>query len=54
MNKVYTVMPLLLNHITEICDDIKKQIDEGIAECPLFIMKLDPHGNPPVKNSAEA
>ena len=50
---IYTVMPLLPNHITEICNDIKKQVDEGIAECPLFIMKLDPHGTPPVLNNAE-
>ena len=36
----------------EICDDIKFQIENGIADCPLFNMTLVPEGNPPVDKAA--
>ena len=43
----YTIMPLDLDHIEEICRDIKEQHDRGIAEMALFSMTLVPEGNPP-------
>ena len=43
----YTIMPLDLEHIEEICADIKAQHDLGIAEMALFKMTLVPEGDPP-------
>ena len=43
----YTIMPLFLEHLEEICQDIKMQVDSGIANCALFSMTLVPEGNPP-------
>lgn len=43
----YTVMPLDLTHLEEICQDIKEQCEKGIASCALFSMTLVPEGNPP-------
>lgn len=44
----YTVVYPDLEHLEEICQDIKAQFDAGIASCPLFEMTLVPEGNPPV------
>ena len=43
----YSIMPLDIEHIEEICADIKEQYDKGIATCALFSMTLVPEGNPP-------
>ena len=43
----YTIMPLDLLHLEEICQDVKKQYDNGIADMALFKMTLVPEGNPP-------
>ena len=43
----YTIMPLDLQHLEEICQDIKYQCENGIASMPLFSMTLVPEGNPP-------
>ena len=43
----YTIMPLDLLHLEEICQDIKMQHDKGIADMALFKMTLVPEGNPP-------
>ena len=43
----YTIMPLDLGHLEEICQDIKYQHDNGIASMALFTMTLVPEGNPP-------
>lgn len=43
----YSIMPLILNKVDEICEDIKYQYDNGIASCALFSMTLVPEGNPP-------
>ncbi len=50
--QLYTIMPLLEEHATEICEDIKRQYEDGIANCALFSMTLVPEGTPPV-NKAE-
>ena len=49
--KNYTIIPLDVEHIEEICNDIKYQIDAGFAECPLFSLQLQPWGNPPVNKT---
>ena len=41
-----------LNHLDEICADIKRQYDEGIANCALFMTKLVPEGVPPIDKAA--
>ena len=46
--KNYTIMPLDVEHLEEVCQDIKAQYDQGIANCALFSMTLVPEGNPPI------
>ena len=48
----YSIMPLDLSHLEEICQDIKEQYESGVASCALFSMTLVPEGNPPA-NKAE-
>ena len=43
----YTIMPLDLDHLEEICLDVKEQHEKGIADMALFKMTLVPEGNPP-------
>ena len=50
--QLYTIMPLFDDHVDEVCEDIKYQYENGIANCALFSMTLVPEGNPPV-NKAE-
>lgn len=50
--KAFSIMPLDTEHVGEICDDIKSQVENGIASCALFKMTLTPEGSPPV-NKAE-
>ena len=45
--QLFTIMPIDINHIDEICEDIKYQYENGIADCALFKMTLHPEGNPP-------
>jgi hypothetical protein len=47
----YTVVYPDLDHLEEICQNIKAQIDAGVADCPLFEMTLVPEGNPPVNKA---
>ncbi len=44
--KRYSIMPMLTDHVKEICDDIEVQYRDGVAEEVLFIMRLQPEGNP--------
>ena len=44
---LYTIMPLDVDHIDEICEDIRLQYESGVATCALFSMTLVPEGNPP-------
>lgn len=44
----YSVVPLIVNQIDEICEDIREQYENKITVCPLFVMKLHPEGNPPI------
>ncbi|MBQ7760484.1 MAG: hypothetical protein IJ400_00365 [Clostridia bacterium] len=43
----YSIMPLDVEHLEEICQDIKEQYESGVASCALFSMTLVPEGNPP-------
>ncbi|MBR3894798.1 MAG: hypothetical protein IKJ35_06585 [Clostridia bacterium] len=53
--KLYSVMPLDVAHLDEICADVKRQIDEGICVCPIFMVRLVPEGDPVIdKASIEA
>ena len=45
--QLYTVMKPDVEHVDEICADIRAQIEQGIATCVLFSMTLVPEGNPP-------
>jgi len=49
---LYTIMPLNIAHVDEICEDIRQQYEQGIATCALFSMTLVPEGNPPVDKAA--
>ena len=44
---LYSIMPLDIDHIDEICEDIRAQYESGVATCALFSMTLVPEGNPP-------
>jgi len=46
-------MPLFADHVEELCQDIKQQIEQGITTLPLFCMTLVPEGNPPVDKVSE-
>ena len=47
----YSIMPLNVDYIDEICEDIKEQYENGISSCPLFSMTLTPEDNPRVDKS---
>lgn len=49
--KLYSIMPLLSEHVMEICDDIERQYKDGIATEALFKMTLTPEGNPAVNKA---
>ena len=49
--QLYTIMPLFADRVDEVCEDIKYQYKNGIANCALFSMTLVPEGNPPVNKA---
>lgn len=49
--KLYSIMPLLTDHVKEICDDIERQYNDGIATEALLKMTLSPEGNPAVNKA---
>ena len=49
----YSVMNLDTNYIEQICEDIKYQYDNKIANKPIFKMTLVPEGNPPVNKAQD-
>ena len=48
----YTIIPLDIEHLEEICQDIKEQYEKNIATCALFCMSLVPEGNPTIDKAA--
>ena len=43
---LYSIMPLNLAHVDEICNDIERQYKDGIATEALFSVPLTPEGDP--------
>ena len=48
----YSIMPLDTEHIEEICQDIRYQYENRIADCALFMMTLVPEGNPVIDKAS--
>lgn len=46
MEHVYTIVPTFTNHVEEVCEDIRRQYEAGVASCALFMAKLVPEGDP--------
>ena len=44
--KLYSIMPMLDDHVEEICDNIEAQYRDGVASEALFMIKLQPEGVP--------
>ncbi len=42
----YSIIHLDMDHIDEICEDIRHQYEQKIADLPLFLMALVPEGDP--------
>ena len=52
MEHLYSIMPLHVEHLEEICQDIKEQYERGVATCALFFCKLVPEGKPLINKAA--
>lgn len=48
MKNLYSIMPLDTAHIDEICEDVRSQYENGVADCALFMVKLVPEGIPTI------
>ena len=42
----YSIMAMNTAHLEEICQDIRQQYENGVADLALFMVKLVPEGNP--------
>ena len=49
----YSIMPLMADHLEEICQDIKEQYERGISTCALFCVKLVPEGIPAINKAKQ-
>lgn len=52
--QLYSIMPLIPEHLDEICTDVAQQYESGISTCALFMVKLVPEGNPPIDKAGAA
>lgn len=50
--QLYSIVDADLLHLEEICADIKKQYDDGVATCALFYTKLVPEGDPAIDKAS--
>ncbi len=50
--QLYSIVDADLKHLEEICADIKKQYDDGVANCALFYVKLVPEGDPAIDKAS--
>ncbi len=50
--KLYSIMPLNVDHIAEICDDIERQYEDGIATEALFNLPISPEGFPVIDKAS--
>lgn len=48
-----SIMPLHTEYLDEICEDVRYQYENGIANYPMFMMQLVPEGTPPVDKAKE-
>ena len=48
MEHLYTIVPTFTDHVEEVCDDIRRQYEAGVATCALFMAKLVPEGDPAI------
>ncbi len=48
---LYSIVPLLTGHADELCEDIRRQYENGISTCPLFMMTLVPEGAPAINKA---
>lgn len=49
---LFSIMDTDMAHIDEICTDIKRQYDEGIANCAMFMVKLVPEDDPVIDKAS--
>ncbi len=42
----YSITPLDIEHVDEICEDIRQQYEKGVSSCALFCFELVPEGEP--------
>ena len=52
--KLYSIMPLDIRHIKEVCDDIERQYKDGIATEALFMQAITPEGFPVIDKAGIA
>ena len=50
--KLYSIMPLDMQHIDEVCDDIAGQYASGVATEALFMLPITPEGFPVIDKAA--
>ena len=50
--QLYTIVDADLLHLEDICADIKRQYEEGIATCALFYTQLVPEGDPAIDKAS--
>jgi len=43
---LYSIMHADLDHLEEICQDVKRQYEQGISNCALFMVRLVPEDDP--------
>ena len=46
MEHMYSITPLHIDHVDEMCADIKQMYENKVIGCPMFFMKLHPEGIP--------
>jgi len=49
----YSIMPLDVEHLEEVCLDIKQQYEVGAADLALFMFKLVPEGDPVIPKAEQ-
>lgn len=50
---LYSIVSLDTDHLEEICQDIKEQYEQGVANFALFNMTLVPEGDPPIPKAEQ-
>jgi len=50
--ELYSIMALDTDHLEEICQDIREQVQSGVCKCPLFLITLVPEGVPAIDKAS--